>query len=69
MKSQIKNELVAFKCPTPFKNKLVKYANLEMVSISDIIRRGTIAEVANNLSLAKNNLLSVQQDKIQKSVM
>ena len=45
MKSQIKNELVAFKCPTPFKNKLVKYANLEMVSISDIIRRGTIAEV------------------------
>ena len=47
MKSQIKNELVAFKCPTPFKNKLVKYANLEMVSISDIIRRGTIAEVAN----------------------
>ncbi len=28
----------------------------------------TIAEVANNLSLAKNNLLSVQQDKIQKSV-
>ena len=47
MKSQIKNELVAFKCPTPFKSKLVKYANLEMVSISDIIRRGTIAEVAN----------------------
>jgi len=45
MKSQIKNELVAFKCPTPFKNKLVKYANLETVSISDIIRRGTIAEL------------------------
>ena len=44
MKTAIKNELVAFKVPTPINKKIEKFAELEMISKSDLIRRSVIAE-------------------------
>ena len=44
MKTGIKNELSAFKVPTPINKKIEKFAELEMISKSDLIRRSVFAE-------------------------
>ena len=44
MRTKITNKLIAFKAPNTFAKKLDKYANLEMMSKSDIIRQAVQAQ-------------------------
>ena len=44
MKTVIKNELVAFKVPTPINKKIEKFAELEMISKSDLQDCSVFAE-------------------------
>ena len=62
---RIKNELVAFKVPTPINKKIEKFAELEMISKSDLIRRSVFAEFSKldekflkKLSMILENLIS-----------
>ena len=44
MRTKITNKLIAFKAPNTFAKKLDKYASLEMMSKSDIIRQAVQAQ-------------------------